>query len=193
LHENHRRPDRRRQRGEAPGLGIEVDEAAVLPYFKRNDLTFSSHYQTPSVAQADRFPAVIAGPGFVYFADPIFREYREAGNIAARDVWKRTMQHFIGPPPVGDGLPTTILATSRRRGRDLLITLLHYVPLRKALQIDVLEGRMGFAGELLRLPAAARTVRVFGSALALPRNADGAFELPASRGRLLLEAPEVFR
>jgi hypothetical protein len=174
-----------------PSRGLEVLVDRVLPYFKRNDLTFSSHFQTPPVARADRHPAVVAGPGFVYFADPIFREYRETGNLAARDVWKRCVERLIGPAPIGAGLPTTMLVVPRRRGRDLILTLLHYVPLRKALQIDVLEERMGFAGEVLHVDGA-KELRLFGGDDPLPRNAQGGFILPAVKGRLLLEAPGFF-
>src|SRR5690606_38689160 len=74
-----------------PGRGTKVLVDRVLPYFKRTDLTFSSHFQTPPQAEPDRFPAVVSGKGFVYFADPIFREYRQTGNQAVRDVWRRVM------------------------------------------------------------------------------------------------------
>jgi hypothetical protein len=85
------------------------------------------------------------------------------------------------------------LCVPRRRGRDLLLTLLHYVPLRKALDIDVIEERMSFAGESLDLPANAKTVRVFGTGETLPVNSDGSFILPVTKGRLLLEVPEFFK
>lgn len=175
-----------------PGKNTRTLVRRVLPYFKRSDLHFSSHFQTPPVARAGRFPAVVAGENFVYFADPIFREYRECGNIAVRDVWRRVMADLIGAPPFGAGLPTTVNVYPRRRGRALLLTLLHYVPLRKSLEIDVLEERMSFAAEPLRLPPAAVEVKVFGSGETLPRDADGAFILPAVKGRLLLEVPDFF-
>lgn len=175
------------------GRGVEVLVDRVLPYFKRTDHTFSSHFQTPPVAKADRHPAVVAGKGFVYFADPIFREYRQVGNLAARDVWRRVVRDLIGPAPFGDGLPTTVLCSARRRGRDLIVSLLHYVPVRKALELDVCEERMGFAGETLRLPARAREARVFGSGEKLARVADGSgFALPSAKGRLLIEVPDYF-
>jgi hypothetical protein len=175
-----------------PGAKVDVWVDRVLPYFRRTDMTFSSHFQTPPVKRPDRHPAVVAGDGFVYFADPIFREYREVGNIALRDVWKRAVEKLIGPPPFGAGLPTTMLLSTRRRGRDLLLTLLHYVPLRKSLELDVLEERMSFAGEILRLPPAAREVRLFNSTTTLPRSADGGFELPIQKGRLLLQIPAFY-
>ena len=163
----------------------------VPPYFHRTDLKFCSHFQTPPAAEPDRHPAVIAGKNFVYFADPIFREYREVGNIALRDVWRRTMQHLIGDTPFGRGLPTTIGVYPRRRGSTLLLSLLHYVPVRKALEIDVLEERMSFAAERLRLPDTVREVRIFGGDF-LERAPDNAFLLPATKGRILLEIPRYF-
>jgi hypothetical protein len=44
----------------------------VDPYFQRTDAHFSSHFQTPPVKEASRFPAVVAGKNWVYFADPHF-------------------------------------------------------------------------------------------------------------------------
>lgn len=177
-----------------PGRNVEVLVERVLPYFKRTDLTFSSHFQTPPEAKPDRFPAVVSGKNFVYFADPIFREYRQTGNLAARDVWRRVVHRLIGAAPFGDGLPSTVFCAARRRKRDLIITLLHYVPVRKALEIDVCEERMSFAGETLILPPQAKEARIFGSGECLPRSADGCgFVLPTVKGRLLLEVPGYFR
>lgn len=165
----------------------------VLPYFKRDDVRYCSHLQTPPRPEASGQPAVIAGERFVIFADPIFREYRQAGNIAARDAWKIAMQRLIGPAPFGHGLASTIQIYPRRRGDDLILSLLHYIPVRKALNIDMIEERSSFAGEVLHLPAAATTARVF-SGEALSINADGGFDLPVTaRGRLLIEVPGFFK
>jgi hypothetical protein len=176
------------------GKGVKVLVDRVLPYFKRTAVTFSSHFQTPPVARPCAFPAVLAGERFVYFADPVFREYRQSGNIAARDVWRRAMHDLIGPAPFGDGLPTTVLVYPRRRGKDLLLTLLHYIPVRKAMDIDVIEERSTFAGEELRLAGAGEEtrVRVFASGAELVRIGAESFALPSVKGRLLLEVPGWF-
>ena len=183
--------------GETPGtLSILVDR--VQPYFHRTEDRFSSHAQTPPVASPCDHPAVVAGPalsgveGFVYLADPVFTEYRQTGNLAARDFVRLAMDRLVGPPPFGQGLPTTVGVYPRRRGEDLLLTLLHYVPVRKAIEIDVVEERMGFAGLSLRLPPAASSVRVFGTNEALARSADGGWVLPAAFGRLLLTVSGFF-
>ncbi len=182
-----------------PGENIEIDRNVsvwverVLPYFNRTDLTFSSHFQTPPRKRADMHPAVVGGKNFVYFADPIFREYRQSGNIAVRDGCLEALRRLAGPAPFGHGLPTTILSVPRRRGRDLLLTLLHYIPTRKALDIDMIEERSSFAGESLRLPKSATQVIDFETRRPLDRNTDGSFALPTAKGRLLLEIPRFFK
>lgn len=174
----------------APGCEILADR--VLPYFKRDDVRYCSHLQTPPRPESSGQPVIVAGERFVYFADPIFREYRQSGNIAARDAWRLALRRLIGPAPFGEGLPTTVQVYPRCRGTDLILTLLHYVPVRKALQVDMIEERGALGGESLRLPSSATAVRVFGSGLSLPRQADGSFLLPPAKGRLLLEVPDFF-
>lgn len=175
----------------APGCEVLVER--VLPYFKRDDVRYCSHLQTPPRPESSGQPVVVAGERFVYFADPIFREYRQSGNIAARDAWRLAMERLIGPAPFGHGLPTTVQVYPRRRGDDLILTLLHYVPVRKALNIDMIEERGSFAGEVLRLPSKARSVRIFGTGEVLPHDGDGNFSLPTVKGRLLLEVPGYFK
>ena len=175
------------------GRGVSVWVERVLPYFKRNDLTYFSHSQAPPRSKADRHPAVVGGRNFVYFADPIFREYRQSGNIAVRDGCLEALHRLIGPAPFGEGLPTTVLCVPRRRGKDLLLTLLHYIPTRKALDIDMIEERSSFAGELLRLPWKVKAARLFEGAELTRDDASGAFILPSSKGRLLLEVPGYFK
>ncbi|MBL9205299.1 MAG: alpha-L-fucosidase [Opitutaceae bacterium] len=165
----------------------------VLPYFKRDAVRYCSHLHTPPRAESSGQPVAVAGDRFVYFADPIFREYRKSGNLAARDAWRTAVKRLIGPPPFGEGLPTTVQTYARRRGRDLLITLLHYVPVRKALDIDIIEERGGFAGESLKLPKTTRSVRVFPAGKELPRLSNKEFGLPSLKGRLLLEVPDYFK
>lgn len=175
------------------GPGTEVLAERVLPYFKRDAVRYCSHLQTPPRPDSSGQPVIIAGERFVYFADPIFREYRKSGNIAARDAWRLAMHRLIGPAPFGDGLPTTVQVYPRRKDTSLLLTLLHYIPVRKVLDIDMIEERGSFAGEILQLPAKAQEVRVFGTGEKLARSATGSgFVLPAAKGRLLLEVPGFF-
>jgi len=175
----------------APGCDALAER--VLPYFNRDAVRYCSHLQTPPRPESSGQPVIVAGERFIYFADPIFREYRQSGNIAARDAWRHAMLRLLGPAPFGDGLATTIQIYPRRRGRDLILSLLHYIPVRKALNIDMIEERSSFAGEILKLPAAAKSVRVFGTGEKLEKHSGSGWVLPTKpRGRLLLEVPDFF-
>ncbi len=180
----------KRVAGSAADTHVLVDRA--LPYFERSDEHFMSHFQAPPVREHHTFPAVIAGERFVYFADPVFAGYRRHGSSAHRDVVERAIHRLVGAPLAGAGLPRTVTRFARRRGDDLIITLLHYVPQRKALEGDVLEERGSFAGMRLALSGLREgaVVRAFGGAV-LARDAAG-WLLPASQGRLLLEVPGYF-
>jgi hypothetical protein len=174
------------------GAGTEVLVERVLPYFKRTDAHFMSHFQTPPIATADKFPAVIRGKNFVYFADPVFAGYRIHGVTFYRDVLERIVQSMIGAPLVGAGLPRGVLAVPRRRGNDLIVTLVNYQPVRKAAEIDVIEEASSFACETLlfrNLPATAQP-RLFGGT-PLEKSGEG-FALPITKGRLLIEVPDYF-
>ena len=177
------------------GNGTKTLVDRVPPYFKRSDLEFCSHFQTPPAARADKHPAVLGGKNFACFADPIFREYRQSANLTARDVWKKCAEDLIGPAPFGADLPTTVRAYPMRRGKDLIVTLLHYIPTRKALDTDVIEERSSFAGEIFKLAKdipALYAVGNDGARTALEKTASGEFLLPAAKGRVLLEAPGWF-
>jgi hypothetical protein len=176
-----------------PKAGAEVCVHRVLPYFKRSDLKYSSHFQTPPVAEADPdHPAVIRGERFVVFADPIFYDLRKTGNPAVAPVWAQCMEALIGPPPFGKALSKRILQVPLRKGDDLLLTLLHYIPVRKALDIDVIDEASSFAAQRLHLDGNPPEVIVFGDDTRLQPDADGAFPLPARNGRLLLQVPNYF-
>ncbi len=170
-----------------PSAGAETLVDRVRPYFQRTDLHWCSHFQSPPRPEVSGLAAVLAGERCVYFADPIFREYRRHGSQAIRDIWRRAVARLIGEPELG-GLPSTVRAYPRfAADGELRLTLLHYVAKRKG-RIDLIEERMGFAGETLRLAntGASTRVRVDGDDKALERDADGAFRLPSAKGRLLL-------
>lgn len=176
-----------------PGDGVDTLIDRVLPYFRRTAVTYSSHFQTPPMAEPCEFPAVVAGERFVYFADPIFCEYRQTGNMVVRAVWQRSIHDLIGRPPFGDGLRPSILVYPRRKGSDLLLTLLHYIPVRKAMDIDIIDERQTFAGQILRISALASEVIVHPTGASLEKCDEGWLLPPDSQGRLLLRVPEFFR
>ncbi len=89
-------------------------------------------------------------------------------------------------------MPCSILLSPRRRQNDLLLTLLHYLPVRKAMDIDVIDEAATFSGEVLRLTGKVREVKVYPTGEKLATVAEGAFVLPKTKGRLLLRVPGYF-
>jgi hypothetical protein len=175
-----------------PGLEVSAGEGwsvlvdRVLPYFRRSDYRFSSHFQTPPMAEPCSWPAVFGSKQVIYFSDPIFREYRRYGSVFLRKVWEEAAERLIGAPAYGQGLPVSVLVYPRQSAASTLLTLLHYIPVRKSLEMDVIEDRQGFHGLELKVPEGITKVVDWESGEALPSAGEGVFRLPAKRGRLLL-------
>jgi len=161
------------------------------PYFERTDAVFCSHFQAPPRPGPESGPAVVLAPTWACIADPVFRDYRESGGLVIAAAWRHLVRALIGPPLAGERLSPSILCLPRRREDDLLLTLLRYVPVRKALQIDVISESMPFTGESLTFDRLIERVRVEPTGEYLARRPDGAFALAGS-GRLLLTVPGFF-
>ena len=185
-----------------PGAVVTSDGAArvlarrVAPYFERTPDHFMSHFQAPPVADASG-PAVVAGERWAYLADPVFSGYRRHGAPFYCGLVARLVRRLVGPPPVGEGLPVTVRTVAARRGDDLAVTLLHYVPSRKAVEGDTVDEPLQLGGETLVVRGVAPGVgaRVFGGdALVEVEAPDGArgWALPLAKGRLLVELPGFF-
>ena len=164
----------------------------VAPYFQRSDLKFCSHFQAPPRKEALDEPAILAGPRTVVFADPIFTDYRRSATLAVRQAFGSALKLLIGPSPHGYGLKSTVRLYPLRKGDDLLLTLLHYLPERKALDADIISESLSFAGQFLNFPRPVPEVLLEPGGIPLDKTADG-FQLPAHEGRLRLTVPGYFR
>lgn len=119
-----------------------VDGAAVLalgvdPYFERRPQHFCSHAQTPPTG-APSGPAAVERGGMVYFADPLFRLYRETGHRVYKTLVANALARLYPRPLVRHRLPSTAELTVRKQGPKTIVHLLHYVPQRRA-AIDLVE------------------------------------------------------
>lgn len=162
----------------------------VVPYFQRSDLRFCSHFQAPPDRATGESVMVQKGP-VVYCADPLFGEYRQSANPCVPLLFRKALEHLIGVPPYGDGLKRTVRLFPLRKKEDLLLTLLHYLPERKSQHDDVIQERLGFGEQCLRMPPHVECVRVWRGP-DCQREPDGSFRLPVAEGRLLLEVPCFF-
>lgn len=173
------------------GPGCKVLIKRVLPLFQRTDAQFCGHFQAPPREEAEASPALIAGEGFLYFADPIFRDFRQSSQVYLSEIWTAAVEHLLGAPFVKTALPPSIEVIPARRGDDLLLTLLRYLPVRKALEIDIIDERLPFDGEELHFPCPPDQLLPFPGQEPLPRSSSGGFVLHG-KGRLLLTAPGFF-
>ncbi len=178
---------RLRYRGE-----LQVWADRVAPYFQRSDLRFCSHFQAPPQSETTGEPAIVADERWVAFADPIFSEYRKCANLAVARAFQAAVEHLIGPSRYGHGLKSTVRLYPLRKGNDLHLTLLHYLPERRALHADIISERLGFGGQILKLASSVSTVEVWPSGETLNRVLPDGFALPMNEGRLLLKIPEFF-
>jgi hypothetical protein len=173
-----------------PSYKVEVER--VVPYFARNNDQFCSHFQTPPKEVDTKYPAVVSNGQITYFSDPIFKEYRKAGNLFLRNTLQKLIENAVGKPAVGAGLPASVMVIPRKKGKDLLVTLLNYIPVRKALDIDVIEAGQSFGGEILNVPAKVATIKCVSNGKLLPKAKAGQFVLPNIKGRVLLQIPNYF-
>lgn len=163
----------------------------IAPYFQRTDLRFCSHFQAPPRKQITGEPAALQSSNYIYFADPIFTEYRQSANWTVSQAFATAMQRLIGKPTTGWGVKSTVRICPLRKEKDLHLTLLHYIPERKADGADIISERLGFAGMHLSLPEGITSVIQEPEGVHHPV-INGRFALPAVDGRLLLRIPAFF-
>jgi hypothetical protein len=171
--------------------GAEVLVQRVLPCFQRTDAQFSSHFQAPPRLEADANPALIAGERFLYFADPLFREFRQSGQIYIGDIWCECLHKLLGAPLLDVDLPPSIEAMPMRKGDDLHLTLLRYLPARKALEIDIIDESLPFDGEFLSFSRPLKKLTRFPEGRELEHVVGKGYRL-GGYGRLLLQASGYF-
>lgn len=165
----------------------------VNPHFQRSDLKYCSHFQTPPSGKPSGFASVLRKGNVVVFSDPIFLEYRECANRFVKDTLRAVVFELMGTPRLS-GLKETVEAYCLRKGDDLHLTLLHYIPYRKSEDCEVIEASQSFAGQTLTLDRPVESIvweQASGSSELLA-DAEGGFPLPIHDGRLCLRLPGYF-
>ena len=89
--------------------------------------------------KATDVPVVTQRGGVIYVARPLFREYAQSSQRVHRQILANCLSRLLPHPRVGEhNLPSTAVVTVRRRGMDLVVHLLHYVPQRRG-ALDIVE------------------------------------------------------
>ena len=118
--------------------GANVLAVLAEPYFNRTADHFCSHHQTP-VKGDTAWPAVVTNDSVAYIANDVFRAYRQSGYGVYKKLVLDLLGRLLPEPIIRTNCPTTAELTLRRRGADLLVCLLHYVPQRRGDGVDIIE------------------------------------------------------
>lgn len=100
------------------------------PYFNRTWDHFCSHQHTPNQLDPSGYDCGVRHGNILYFAHPVFRNYRSYGAVANREFVARAIQAFLGGRrTVETNLPTTArISLTRQLQENRWVLHLLYAP-----------------------------------------------------------------
>ncbi len=130
-------------------------------YFDRAWNHFCSHLQTPASGAAGA-PGAVRNASVLYFRHPLFAIYHKKAPPWVRVMVQDAVRSLLGPPLVTHDGPQTLLATLNQQAAEsrYVLHLLHYVPVRKAQDLEVVDERhaTGAFQLKLRVPEEVRSI-----------------------------------
>ena len=149
------------------------------PYFCRTGEHFCSHQYTPSAKGAEQ-PAAVRNGNVIVFAHPLFTQYRENAPFWCKRLISNAIDLLLPKRLVrhdGPSIMTVSLLHQPQHNR-VCAHLLSYAPIRKSIQIDVIEERTKLHDVTLELnlPYPVK------SAVLVPQG----IKLPVENGRITL-------
>ncbi|MFP4057428.1 MAG: beta-galactosidase trimerization domain-containing protein [Candidatus Brocadiia bacterium] len=120
--------------------GAEVLAEAWQPYFNREFRHFCSHQHAPREGPAG-YPAAIRKGQVLYFAHPVFTNYRNRGAQLARDTVWNAIAHVHGRLDLEVGLPSggRVSLMRQEAERRHVLHLLYAQPVARGRGIEVIE------------------------------------------------------
>ena len=120
--------------------GTEVLAEGHASYFDRTYEHFCSHRQTPSSGRKST-PAVTQKGNAIYFAHPIFAQYRQNAPRWCKQFFLNALARVLPKPLVGhDSFSTLNVMLNEQKGeKRFVLHLLHYIPERRGKDFDTIE------------------------------------------------------
>ncbi len=174
------------------GLDVAADAdgdvlAQITPaVFDRTWERFCSHRQSPSSGEPAG-AAIVRRGRVVYFSSPLFTQYYHNAPRWCRTLFLNALNLLLPQPIVRHGGPSTLevmINEQAARNRQVL-HLLHYIPIRRSQQIDIIEDVI----PLYDVPVSVRADRAIGSVRLAPDGDSLAFA--HVDGRIEFTAPVV--
>ncbi|BCA86815.1 hypothetical protein EsVE80_23380 [Enterococcus saigonensis] len=127
------------------GILVEPIEAEVLgkekqPMYQRNYQHYYSHFQAP-VSKFTGHPVVTRSNRVMYFTHPLFEMYKVHGVLQYKQLILSALNALLEGPIITTSLPSTgdVILNHNYEQKKLILNLLHYLPQRKAVELDTIE------------------------------------------------------
>ena len=181
------------------GLELEAaPDAEVLAQitpavFDRTYAHFCSHRQSPSSGQAAG-AAIVRRGSVISFSSPIFTQYYHNAPRWCRRLFLNALDMLLPNALVAHGGPSTleVMLNDQAEHNRLVLHLLHYIPIRRSQQIDIIEDVIPIYNVpvSVRADKPVRQVKLAPAGDAIDFEASGdriAFTVPAVRGHQMIE------
>ncbi|MGN1367870.1 MAG: alpha-amylase family protein [Aristaeellaceae bacterium] len=129
------------------GEAIEPVQASVLlkkhePYFCRTGEHFCSHRYTPS-ARKEGHPSAVRCGGVILFSHPLFTQYRLNAPFWCKQLIGNAIDQLLPARMVRHSGPSTMTVSLLHQPQENRVCahVLSYVPVRKSINIDLIEER----------------------------------------------------
>ena len=172
--------------------GTHILANGYASYFDRTYQHFCSHAQTPSSGKKAT-PAALQNGNAIYFAHPIFTQYRENAPHWCKALVRSALKRLLPDPVVQHDSFSTLRVTLNNQPKDsrYVLHLLHYLPERRGLEFDTLEDVIPVydIGLELNLPNEVKAITLVpgGEALTFEQHEHLKFRLPKLVGHQIIE------
>jgi len=122
-----------------PLRGTQVLAKVVEPYFERTWDHFCSHFQTPNLPQASRYPAAVRKGNVITIPYPIFKAFGTHANLPYRQLVKNCIDLLLPSKLVEVTGPSTLEVTVMRQAKRTIVHLLQFVADRRTQNLDIVE------------------------------------------------------
>ena len=182
-------------KGMPVALGADAETLAdgTRSYFNRTYRHFCSHRQTPSSGEKGT-PAVVQRRRCIYFAHPIFTQYRENAPRWCRQLFLNALARLLPDPLVRHDSFSTLRVSLNEQPHEnrYVLHLLHYIPERRGKKFDTVEDVIPVydVGLTLSLPEGVRRVTCVPEGEGLEFTQEGTqltFRLPKLSGHQMIE------
>ncbi len=113
------------------------------PYFNRSFRHFCSHQHTPNRPEPSGYAAGVRHGNILYFAHPVFSQYRGMGAVAYREFISKALHWFLGESlTVSANLPSTARLTLTRQEADKrsVLHLLYATTINRGGPVQLMGG-----------------------------------------------------